>query len=109
MQSNSPPNGQQLPLDNNRLSMYLAPNNNNNNTEQQSQHSLLSTSIIPRSAAAPNTQQQIQAPPISNLEGSQSTLPMPNTLVPNDDRNSSRKKRTKKDRACDLCRRKKIR
>ena len=100
MQSNSPPNGQRLPLDDNRLSMYLPPNTSNNNTQQRSQPSTQSTNIIPLSAKAPNTQQQIQAPPISNLEGSHYALPTANTLTPNDDRNLTRQKRTKKDRAC---------
>ena len=100
MQPNSLPNGQRLPLDDNRLSMYLAPNSSNNNTQQRSQPSTQSTNVIPRSATAPNTQQQIQAPPISNLEGSHYTLPTAITLTPNDDKDLSRQKRTKKDRAC---------
>ncbi|KAI9243491.1 fungal-specific transcription factor domain-containing protein [Phascolomyces articulosus] len=66
--------------------------------------------LIPRSATAPKSHSTIQPPPNSNLEGSHTSLPIPTSLSTEDSTmDPTRQKRTKKDRACDLCRRKKIR
>ncbi|KAI8141914.1 fungal-specific transcription factor domain-containing protein [Fennellomyces sp. T-0311] len=87
------------PSSTSRVPMYSPAND-------PQQQSTMPSTMASRSAGAPKTQIQQALP---SLDGSHPTLPMPRALADEHSTDASRQKRTKKDRACDLCRRKKIR